>query len=150
MPWPSRAPKVAAPPFAPPLPPRLRVALSPRNAPPLGSTLPRLWLLRDVRVVAFGVVRVEALPPPPPELPLPFFPRVPVAFGAPVFVPVRCPPPFAFCRLVPPPLRFPVLPPREFDPTLLLGVARGITPVRFCARTCMQQMTGAMPAVRVW
>jgi hypothetical protein len=32
---------------------------------------------------------------------------------------------------VPPPRLFPVLPPREFDPTLLLGVALGITPDRF-------------------
>jgi hypothetical protein len=52
-------------------------------------TLPRLWLLREVRVVVRGAFRVEARPLPPPELPLPFLPRVPVALGEPVFLPPR-------------------------------------------------------------
>jgi hypothetical protein len=98
--------------------------------------------LRDVRVVVLGVLRVEAFPPPPPELPVPFWPRVPVAFGEPVFLLLRAPPPFAFCRLVPTPLRFPLVPPREFEPTLLLGVALGINADRFCARGCMQRVAG--------
>jgi hypothetical protein len=42
-------------------------------------TLPRLWLLREVRVVVSAALRVDACPLPPPELPAPFFPRVPVA-----------------------------------------------------------------------
>src|SRR3954451_3815957 len=134
MPLPSPGPKVS---FAPASPPRpRRVARSPSATAPLRPTLPRLWLLRDVRVVVFGVLRVEAFPPPPPELPVPFLPRVPVAFGEPVFLLLRAPPPFAFCRLVPPPLRFSVVPPREFEPTLLLGVALGINADRFCARGC--------------
>jgi hypothetical protein len=65
---------------------------------------------------------------------------VPVALPEPVFVLDRCPPPFAFILLVPPPRLFPLVPPREFEPTLLLGVAFGITADRFSARQRVQHL----------
>jgi hypothetical protein len=44
----------------------------------------RLAALPARRVGCFATLRVEAFPLPPPELPLPFLPRVPVALLAPV------------------------------------------------------------------
>ena len=108
-------------------PPRLLLP-PPGCAVPAEFTVPRPTLFGATRVVLFGTSRVERSPAPPPELPAPFFPRVPVALFEPPCVVVRSPPPFAFCRLVPPPRLLPLVPPREFDPVLLLGVALGITP----------------------
>jgi hypothetical protein len=61
----------------------------------------------------------------PPRTPA-FWSRLLAVLATAFLPPLRSDPPRAFCRLVPPPRLFPLVPPREFDPTLLLGVALGI------------------------
>ena len=86
------------------------------------------------RAVRFAFFATDLAPARAPA----FWSLVLDAFATRLVPPERSEPPRAFWRLVPPPRLFPVLPPREFEPTLLLGVALGITVFRFRQASCVQ------------
>jgi hypothetical protein len=79
------------------------------SAPPALIRCLRVDALPARRVGCFETLRVERFALPPPDAPPPFAPRA-------LFPLPRWPPPRDFCLLVPPPRRFPVVPPRDLEP----------------------------------
>ena len=101
---------------------------APNVAPP--AFFVAMVLFRAVRFAFFATDLAPARAPA-------FWSRLLDAFATRLVPPVRSEAPRAFWRLVPPPRLFPVFPPREFEPTLLLGVALGMIAVRFRCTGCV-------------